>query len=123
MTKYEIYTAAFELDIYSGREHYLPSMTAEEIFDEARKNIGANGGAFLEASFGAEAEAMAEIDRHSDYYSGRTFHHKGGPDNAWTIITGSVAWVEEVEYDDDGEYDQGLVVSYYAAPYSSPEEE
>lgn len=109
MTKYEIKTDAFEFRMGYGR---IPAMSGDEIYDTYMS------GGFLnpktECSFDTLDEAKAAFaEKFSGY--GHTELVRG---SAGYLLIGRMAWIEENEYDDDGEFDHGGDIwQFSAAPY------
>lgn len=111
MTKFEIKTDSFQLRFGTYKES-IPAMTADEVFDAYMG--GSANDPTLRASFDTLEEAQAEFSRNFSNY-GSTYAEKG---NTFWLLRGDVAWIEENEYDEDGEFDQGgAVVGLSAEPY------
>ena len=99
MTKFEIKTDSFEFRFGTYKDS-IPEMTAQEIFDSYLD--GTCNDPTLKESFNTIEEAKAEFNKNYANY-GRTRAEKG---NVFWLLLGDVAWIEEVEYDEDGEFDQ-----------------
>lgn len=100
MTKFEIKTDSFEFR-FGTSKNSIPEMSGAEVFDTYQME-SANDPT-LEASFDTLEEAQAEFSKsYSDY--GTTYAEKGF---TFWLLRGKVAWIEENEYDEDGEFDQG----------------
>lgn len=103
MTKFEIRTDAFEFRFGTSKDS-IPSMTADEVFDEYLS--GNANDPVIEASFDTIEEADAEFQKHYSNY-GSTSAVKGF---SFWLLRGELAWIEENEYDEDGDFDQGGAV-------------
>lgn len=114
MTKYEILTGSFELRFGTSRDT-IPAMSAEEIFSDYQ-DLQAKCPE-IKASFETINEAREEF---SAYYKnfGTNYAQAGG---AFWLLMGEVAWIEENEYDEDGEFDQGGAVHDFSAAGFEPE--
>ena len=111
MTKFEIKTDSFEFR-FGTSKHSIPAMTADEVFDTYQ--IESANDPTLEASFDTLEEAQAEFSKHSSGY-GTTYAEKGF---TFWLLRGKVAWIEENEYDENGEFNQGgSVVEFSAEGY------
>ena len=114
MTKFEIKTDRFEIRTSA----LLESQSADEVFDwymEQDANCPT-----IEAAFDTLEDARREFTKnYADY--GRTYHERG---NVGYLLTGRVAWIEQNEYDEDGEFDQGGDVwEFSAQPFSADDDE
>ena len=104
MKKYEIFTDTFE---FHFSKPSIPAMTAEEIFQtywSCDTRITSNClDPRRECSFDTKEEALAEWEKNYKDY-GRTWESKG-----WAVylLCGEMAWLEENEYDEDGNFDYG----------------
>ena len=111
MTKFEIRTDSFQFRFGTYRDS-IPEMTAQEVFDEYLTG-SANDPEWKE-SFDTLEEARECFRRYYANY-GSAYAEKG---NTFWILRGDVAWIEENEYDEDGEFDQGgEIYDLSAAPY------
>lgn len=119
MTKYEILTDSFEFHFGTSATK-IPSFTADEIFDtymSCDTRITSNS---LDpehaASFDTAEEALAEFRAHyADY--GTTRLEKG---NVIYLLCGRLAWVEQNDYNDDGDLiDCYGVLALSAEPYEA----
>lgn len=119
MKKIEIMTDTFEARFGTSKAS-IPAMSAEEIFGSYISGGFSNSNDPQRvSSYDTEAEARAEFSRHyADY--GRTRAEAGSP---FWLLTGELAWIEENEYDDDGEFDQGGDVLDWSAEGYEKEEE
>ena len=115
MTKYEILTGSFELRFGTSRDT-IPAMSAAEIFSDYQ-NLPAKCPE-IKASFETINEAREEFSAHYKNF-GTTYAQAGG---AFWLLMGEVAWIEENEYDEDGEFDQGGVVHDFSAAGYEPED-
>ena len=106
MKKYEIYTDTFEFR-FGRYEDSIPEMSGYEIFQtylSCDTKITTNSlDPHLEASFDTLEEARAEWEKNYKNY-GRTWAEKG---NVFWFLRGQLAWLDENEYTEDGEFDQG----------------
>ena len=117
MTKFEIKTDHFEFRFGTYKQS-IPSMTADEVFEEYLS--GSCNDPKLEAAFDSLAAAQAEFKAHYAGY-GRTYAEKGF--NFWLLV-GEIAWIEENEYDEDGEFDCSCCTYDVSAEgYKNEEEE
>lgn len=116
MTKYEIYTDRFE---FSSHGKSWPSQTVDDIIDLYYGPYVCNNPK-LEASFDSLEEAKAEFESHYRNY-GSTREASG-----WAggfLLVGEIAWLEENEYDEDGDFDQGGGwLDWSVEPYTNPYE-
>ena len=116
MTKYEIKTDRFEFRFGTYKDS-IPAMDAAEVFDTYLR-CSANDPS-LEASFDTLEEAREEFSK--TYATlGTTYAQKG---HVFWLLIGRVAWIEENEYTEDGEFDQGGDVVEFSAEGYQPEEE
>lgn len=119
--RWEIKTDSFEF--HFGRyEASIPTMSADEVFDTYQScdtRITSNSiDPTTEASYDTEEEAREAFRR--DYSSyGSTRAEKGC--TVW-LLTGEFAWIEQVWYDDDGEFDQSVILEYSAEGYDAEPE-
>lgn len=116
MKKYEIYRETCEIQCDGPRGWNRP-WTAEEIFDAY--NSQNNFCPTREAVFDTEEEALAEWGKHYAS-SGSTRLMRG---NAGHFFLAEVYYLEVLDYDDDGEPNQGLGVIRYAAEPYAPEQD
>lgn len=101
MRKYEIYTDSFEIK-FGRLESSIPATDAETVFRWYLNELDDNRR--LRASFETLEEAQAEFGKaYSDY--GRTYPTRGVA--SW-LLCGELAWIEENEYTDDGDFDQNI---------------
>ena len=111
MTKYEIKTDHFEFD-FGAAKNSIPCMTADEVFG-TYENESANDPK-TEATFDTLEEARAEFAAHYANY-GSIRAERG---NVFWCLVGNVAWIEENEYDEDGDFDQSCgTYDISAEPY------
>ena len=116
MKKYEIKTDSFQFRFGTSRSS-IPAMDAGEVFDAYLQ--GSANEPDRETSFDTLAEAQEVFKR--DYASyGSTYAEKS---NVFWILRGDVAWIEENDYDENGEFDQGGTVADFSAEGYEPEEE
>lgn len=115
-TRFEIRTDSFEFR-FGTSKNSVPAMTADEVFD-AYQMDSANDPT-LESSFDTLEEAQAEFSKHFSTY-GSTYAEKGF---TFWLLRGRVAWIEENEYDEDGEFDQGGCTYDVSAEAYNVEEE
>lgn len=112
MTRYEIYTDRFE---FSSANSWA-SMTPDDIMDLYCLSPTCP---HLEAGFDSLAEAKAAFDSgYRDYPSTR--QNKGWA-GTW-LLNGTIAYLEENEYDEDGDLDQGSILEWAVEPYTDPYE-
>jgi hypothetical protein len=116
MTKYEIKTDSFEFS-FGKYKASIPSASEDQIFEWYMEGMAND--AKTRESFDTLEEAQAEFKKYYANY-GSTRAVAG-----WTnwLLCGELAWIEENEYDDDGEFIQGG--GFYdvsAAPYEKEEE-
>jgi hypothetical protein len=121
MTKYEIMTDHFEFRL-GTQKWRIPSMSADEIFDTYQSRDGRITSNFINprlcGSYATLEEAQAAL--HDGAYSAETRLQKGQVE--W-LLTGELVWIEENEYDDDGEFDQqNGFHDVLAEPYEKEEE-
>lgn len=115
MTKYEIKTDSFQLR-FGTHKGSIPAMDAGEVFD-AYLQRSANDPE-LQASFDSLEEARAAFAQNYASY-GSTYAQKS---SVFWILRGEVAWIEENEYDEAGEFYQGgSVVEFSAEGYEQEE--
>lgn len=100
MKKYEIMTDSAEI-LRSKSIRSFPAMSAGEVFDTYRSLTVQEPR--CEGSYDTLEEANA-VWQALYAKSGRTYAQAGNP---FAVMIAEVAWIEENEYDDDGEYDQG----------------
>jgi len=100
MTKFEIQTDHFELRFGKSKDS-IPEMSGAEVFNSYQ--MGSANCPTLEASFDTLEEAQAEFAKNYANY-GITRAEKS---NVFWLLRGDVAWIEENEYDEDGEFIQG----------------
>ena len=113
MTKFEIKSDNFEFR-FTG---HMPSQSAQEIFDQYLS--GSANDPVLEASFDTLEEAKAEFAKNYANY-GRTRLERNGKIG---FLRGDLAWIEENEYDEDGEFDQNCGVwEISAEPFSADDD-
>lgn len=116
MSKYEIKTDDFEFRFGIAKDS-IPEMSAQEVF-EAYQMESANDPT-LESSFDTLEEAREEFCKNYSGY-GTTYAEKGF---TFWLLRGKVAWIEENEYDEDGEFDQGGVTYDVSAEGYIPSED
>ena len=113
MTKYEIRTDRFE---FSNSKKSWTSQTADDIINLYHNPYECNSPK-LEASFESLEEAKAEFESHYRNY-GNTREMTG-----WAgthLLVGEIAFLEENEYDEDGEFDQGgNWINWSVEPYNN----
>ena len=114
MKKFEIMTDNFEFSFFGKQS--VPACTPEDILEWYWQ--GTSNEPQLKASFESLEEARAEFEKYYATY-GKT---RLVP---WTgkqyLLTGELAWIEENEYDDDGEFVYGLDIDDYSAEGYAPE--
>ena len=121
VTRYEIKTDSFEFRMGSRRSA-IPSMSAAEIMDtylSCDTRITSNGlDPDLRASFDSVAEAVKFFRvNYANYGSTRLERGSIG-----YLLRGEIAWIEQNDYDANGEFDQGGdVVEFAAEPYTAEE--
>ena len=123
MTKFEIKTDSFEFRM-GTRESAIQPMSADEVMDtyfSCDTRITSNGlDPEQRESFDSMDEAVAFFRKNYSGY-GRTRLEHG---NTQYLLRGQIAWIEENEYDDDGEFDQGsAVIEFSAEPYTVDDDE
>jgi len=116
MKKYEIKTDRFEFRFGTGKSS-VPTMSEQEIFD-AYLAESANC-PVVQDSFDRIQDAVRAFEEdHWDEY-GDTYYEQG---STFALLVGRVAWIEENEYDEDGEFIQGgNVWTFSAEPYEREE--
>ncbi len=115
MTRFEIMTDRFEFRFGKSIES-IPAMDAGAVFSAYQMESASEP--TLEASFATQEEAEKEFARNYAEY-GSTSAKKGF---VFWLLCGRVAWLEENEYDDDGEFDQGGAVLAWSAEGYEKEE-
>ena len=116
MTKYEIMTDRFEFHFGTSKRS-IPAMTESEIFNEY---LSGNANCpTREASYDTLEEAQ-EAFRKRYTNHGSTYAQPG---YCFWLLVGDLAWIEENEYDEDGEFDQGGDVYDISAEAYQPDEE
>ena len=119
--KYEIKTDRFQFRFGTYRES-IPTMSADEVFDTYQScdtRITSNSlDPTTEASYNTEEEAREAFRRDYANYAS-TVAEKGY--TFWTL-RGEIAWIEQVWYDDDGEFDQSIVLEFSAEGYNAETE-
>ena len=123
MTKFEIKTDNFQFRM-GTRKSSIPSMSADEIMQtyfSCDDRITSNSlDPVLRESFDNEAEAVDFFKVHYSGY-GRTRLERY---NNQYLLCGEIAWIEENEYDEDGEFDQGgSVIELSAESYKAEKDE
>lgn len=122
MPKFEIRTDHFEFRMGSMRDR-IPAMSAEEILAthlSCDDRITSNGiDPTIEASFDTLEEARAEFTRNYGRYGFTSLDRAG----TGYLLSGSLAWIEENEYDDNGDFDQGGATYDVSAQPYEPEGE
>lgn len=119
MTKYEIFTDTFEFRLWGDKER-IPSMSGDEIMEtyfSGDTRITSNSlDPVKQAAFDSYEDAEIEFG-HSYANYGCTRLEKGNLKSLY-LLRGEIAWIEENEYDEDGEFDQGgTVLCFSAEPY------
>lgn len=117
-----IRTDHFELRMGSRRDR-IPSMSAEEILDthlSCDDRITSNSiDPTIEASFDTLEEARAEFALNYERYGCTDLRRA----SCGYILTGRLAWIEENQYDENGDFDQGgETYDLSAQPYEAEEE-
>ena len=117
MTKYEIRTDHFEFRLADR----VVAFTGSEIMDtyfscDTRITSNILDPAFRE-SFTEEEEAVQFFPAHYDNYGGTRLQKS----NVGYLLTGEIAWLEENDYDEEGEFDCGGGVIIFSAEDFSPE--
>ena len=100
MTKYEIYTDMFEF-LFGKYKDSIPEMSADEVLQmyfEENANYPS-----LVKSFDNADEAIEHFRKNFSNW-GDTWAQKG---NVFWLLRGHVAYIEENQYDEDGEFDCG----------------
>lgn len=111
MTKYDLYTERFEFRTERGLE-----WTTQDIIDAYDRE----GNRF--PTLIAQADTLEEIIPlfEKESRGARTDEVQGYCNRVF--LTGEMYWVEENEYDDDGEFDQGGGwIKYRVIPYTKEE--
>lgn len=117
MTKFEIKTDRFEFRFGTSKDS-IPAMTADEVFEEYLQ--GSCNDPELQASFDSLEAAQEEFKAHYAGY-GRTYAEKG---YIFWLLVGEVSWIEEAEYDEDGEFlEMNGTWAVSAEGYKNEEEE
>ena len=108
MTIFEIKTDNFEFR-FGTYKNSIPSMTEQEVFDTY---LGEScNDPTIRESFDTLEEAREEFSKNYSFY-GSTYPEAG---NVFWLLRGDLAWIEENEYDDDGEFISGSNVWEYSA--------
>lgn len=108
MKVYEIRTDHFEFRFGTSKESIF-DMTAQELFDTYLE--GPANDPTVVARFDSEAAAREAF--HRDYANyGTTRAEKG---NVFWLLVGDLAWIEENEIDEDGDYIYGGDVLWFSA--------
>lgn len=119
--RWEIKTDSFEFR-FGIRPDSVPTMSADEVFDTYQScdtRITSNSiDPTTVASYDTEEEAREEFSRNYANY-GSTRAEKGM--TIW-LLHGELAWIEQVWYDDDGEFDQSMVLEFSAEGYNAEPE-
>lgn len=115
MTKYEIKTDRFEFRFGKSKDS-VPAMSAGEIFDEYL-NLDGNCPE-LKASYDTLEDARAAFVKHYANY-GTTYAQAS---NVFWLLLGDVAWIEENEYNEYGEFEQGSDIHDFSAEAYVPAE-
>ena len=123
MTKFEIKTDSFEFRM-GKRKSEIPSMSADEIMDtyfSCDTNITSNSlDPESRESFDSRDDAVEFFRNNYANYGSTKLEHG----NTQYLLRGEIAWIEENEYDEDGEFDQGgAVIEFSAAPYTADDDE
>lgn len=122
MIKYEIKTDSFEFRM-GTRKSAILAMSADEILDtyfSCDTRITSNSlDPEQRESFTDEAEAVAFFKANYSDYGKTTLEHG----NTQYLLRGDLAWLEENEYDEDGEFDHGGAVLELSAEAFTPEED
>ena len=125
MIKYEIYTDHFEFRMGNIKQ-LIPDMGANAIFDTYESCDDRITSNFLcprlEASF-PPGEDVAVWDEWNKNYAnyGRTRLVRN---NSQYLLVGELAWLEQVAYDEDGEFEQSYgILACSIEPYRKEEEE
>ena len=112
-TKYEVYTDRFEFRFGTYKDS-IPDLDENDICDLywSRDND-----AKLFGSFDTKEEALEELSK----FDPDTYPQKG---NCFWLLLGSVAWANEAEYTDDGEFDMAWPIGEFrCAPYIKGKED
>ena len=122
MNKFEIKTDSFEFRFGTSRDS-IPAMSAAEIFETYQIGDTTITSNSLDpdrvASFDTLEEARAAFAKNfADY--GRTRAERG---RVFWLLRGELAWIEENEYTEDGDFDQGGVTYDVSAEAYEPEPE
>lgn len=113
MTRFDLFTDNYEFR-FGRTKDSISAMSADDIMN-AYQAESAND-PHLVASYDTEEEARAALAE----MSGST---RPQASNVFWLLCGSVAWIEENEYDADGEFVQNLSwVDWVAEPYQPDEE-
>lgn len=119
--RWEIKTDSFEFR-FGIRPDSVPTMSADEVFDTYQScdtRITSNSiDPTTVASFDTEEEAREEFSRNYANY-GSTRAEKGM--TIW-LLHGELAWIEKAWYDEDGEFDQSVILEYSAEGYDAEPE-
>ena len=116
MIKYEIKTDRFEFRFGTSKRS-VPTLSAEEVFEEYQRQ--GETCPQIEGSFDSLEDARKAFTRTYANY-GRTWAERGF---CFWLLLGYLAWIEENEYDDDGEFYQGDVTYDVSAMRYEAEEE
>ena len=124
MTKYEIYLDDFQFRMGTTSKNLIPSMSADEIFDTYMScDTRITSNSFNPTCVG-RYETKESAERDWEFYKnwGRTYAEKG--QTQW-ILRGELAWLEELDFDDDGEdcLEVNGTLAISAEPYKGEEEE
>ena len=108
MTKYVIKTDSFEFR-FGTYKNSIPYMNAEEVFNSYLRE--SCNDPVIRESFDTLDEAWEVFEKNYSFY-GSTHAEKG---NVFWLLRGDVAWLEEEEYDEDGEFDQSNGIYKFSA--------
>ena len=116
MKQYEIWTEDFEFRFGKYRDS-IPDLSERDIED-----LYFDQNSFdprCVATFDTIKEAEKEFEK--NYTNNIT--RPESTFNGWWILRGDIAYIEEVDYYVNGDYDHGEIVAFSCAPYKKEEKE
>lgn len=117
MKKYEIYSDSFETRLSGRSEEAGVTLTEKDIYDLYGMETF-HDSSLLE-SYDSKEAALADFHAHYRKYATTTLESGA----SYNFLAATVVYVEENEYDEDGEYDSGHILEYAAEPFGEKEED
>lgn len=114
MKKFEIKTDSFQIPFGKGKES-IHAMTAAEVFSTYFGSV--DNDPKSHGIYDSLDDARKAFKRFENY--GSTYPEAG---NVFWLLRGDLAWIEENEYDEDGEFISGGDVWEYSAQGYSHDE-